>query len=162
MLGGAALTYLVLSILIAFVMGAGVIVIRMKAQKYPVNKKKIILPPFFMATGALMYVVPYFRLTGFEIIESVVLGVVFSSVLIMTSHFEVKGSQIYLKKSKAFPFVLVTLLLIRTVLKVFLGNSVDPGELAGMFFLLAFSMLVPWRLAMLYRYKKIKNQIVAS
>ncbi|HEC2160029.1 TPA: DUF1453 family protein [Staphylococcus delphini] len=156
------MTYLVLSILIAFVMGAGVIVIRMKAQKYPVNKKKIILPPFFMATGALMYVVPYFRLTGFEIIESVVLGVVFSSVLIMTSHFEVKGSQIYLKKSKAFPFVLVTLLLIRTVLKVFLGNSVDPGELAGMFFLLAFSMLVPWRLAMLYRYKKIKNQIVAS
>ncbi len=87
-------------------MGAGVIVIRMKAQKYPVNTKKIILPPFFMATGALMYVVPYFRLTGFEIIESVVLGVVFSSVLIMTSHFEVKGSQIYLKKSKAFPFVL--------------------------------------------------------
>lgn len=72
----------------------------------------------------------------------------------MTSHFEVKGSQIYLKKSKAFPFVLVTLLLFRTVLKVFLGNSVDPGELAGMFFLLAFSMLVPWRLAMLYRYKK--------
>ncbi|MDA3122627.1 CcdC family protein, partial [Staphylococcus pseudintermedius] len=110
---------------------------------------------------ALMYVVPYFRLTGFEIIESVVLGVVFSSVLIMTSHFEVKGSQIYLKKSKAFPFVLVTLLLFRTVLKVFLGNSVDPGELAGMFFLLAFSMLVPWRLAMLYRYKKIKDQIVA-
>lgn len=161
MLGGAALTYLVLSILIAFVMGAGVIVIRMKVQKYPVNTKKIILPPFFMATGALMYVVPYFRLTGFEIIESVVLGVVFSSVLIMTSHFEVKGSQIYLKKSKAFPFVLVTLLLFRTVLKVFLGNSVDPGELAGMFFLLAFSMLVPWRLAMLYRYKKIKDQIVA-
>ncbi|PXA44914.1 cytochrome C biogenesis protein CcdC, partial [Staphylococcus pseudintermedius] len=39
--------------------------------------------------------------------------------------------------------------------------SVDPGELAGMFFLLAFSMLVPWRLAMLYRYKKIKDQIVA-
>ncbi|EGQ3166642.1 DUF1453 family protein [Staphylococcus pseudintermedius] len=155
------MTYLVLSILIAFVMGAGVIVIRMKAQKYPVNIKKIILPPFFMATGALMYVVPYFRLTGFEIIESVVLGVVFSSVLIMTSHFEVKGSQIYLKKSKAFPFVLVTLLLFRTVLKVFLGNSVDPGELAGMFFLLAFSMLVPWRLAMLYRYKKIKDQIVA-
>ncbi|MDA3100483.1 DUF1453 family protein, partial [Staphylococcus pseudintermedius] len=71
------------------------------------------------------------------------------------------SDKIYLKKSKAFPFVLVTLLLFRTVLKVFLGNSVDPGELAGMFFLLAFSMLVPWRLAMLYRYKKIKDQIVA-
>ncbi len=154
------MTYLVLSILIAFVMGAAVIVIRMKAQKYPVNEKKILLPPFFMATGALMYVVPYFRLSNFEILESIVLGVFFSSVLIMTSHFETKGSQIYLKKSKAFPLVLITLLLVRTVLKVFIGSNIDPGELAGMFFLLAFSMLLPWRLAMLRRYRKIKHQLV--
>lgn len=44
-------------------MGTIVIVIRMKAQNYPVNEKKIVLPPFFMATGALMYIIPYFRLT---------------------------------------------------------------------------------------------------
>ncbi|TGQ50526.1 DUF1453 family protein, partial [Mesorhizobium sp. M4B.F.Ca.ET.211.01.1.1] len=70
--------YLVFSIVVAFLMGIGVIVVRMKAQQYPVNEKKIILPPFFMATGALMYVVPYFRLTGMEIIECIVLGVLFS------------------------------------------------------------------------------------
>ncbi|MBH9579968.1 cytochrome C biogenesis protein CcdC [Staphylococcus felis] len=154
------MTYLVFSILIAFVMGAGVIVVRMKAQKYPVNEKKIILPPFFMATGALMYIFPYFRLTGSEIIESIVIGILFSSVLIMTSHFEVKDSDIYLKKSKAFPIVLMSLLVIRTILKVFIGSSIDAGELAGMFFLLAFSMLVPWRVAMLLRYKKIKNSLM--
>ena len=78
----------------------------------------------------------------------------------MTSHFETKGSQIFLKKSKAFPLVLITLLLVRTVLKVFIGSNIDPGELAGMFFLLAFSMLLPWRLAMLRRYRKIKHQLV--
>lgn len=154
------MTYLVFSILIAFVMGAGVIVVRMKAQKYPVNEKKIILPPFFMATGAFMYIFPYFRLTGSEIIESIVIGILFSSVLIMTSHFEVKDSDIYLKKSKAFPIVLMSLLVIRTILKVFIGSSIDAGELAGMFFLLAFSMLVPWRVAMLLRYKKIKNSLM--
>ncbi|WP_349421276.1 CcdC protein domain-containing protein [Staphylococcus felis] len=154
------MTYLVFSILIAFVMGAGVIVVRMKAQKYPVNEKKIILPPFFMATGALMYIFPYFRLTGSEIIESIVIGILFSSVLIMTSHFEVKDSDIYLKKSKAFPIVLISLLVIRTILKVFIGSSIDAGELAGMFFLLAFSMLLPWRVAMLLRYKKIKNSLM--
>ena len=54
--------YLVFSIVVAFLMGIGVIFVRMKAQEYPVNEKKIILPPFFMATGALMYVVPSFRL----------------------------------------------------------------------------------------------------
>lgn len=141
-------------------MGAIVIVVRMKAQQFPVNEKKIILPPVFMSTGALMYVVPYFRLTHAEIVESIVIGVIFSTVLMMTSHFEVKDNAIYLKKSKAFPVVLVSLLIIRTVLKVFLGNSIDAGELAGMFFLLAFSMLLPWRLAMLWRYKQLKKRML--
>ena len=69
---GVNLAYLVFSIVFAFLMGAVVIVIRMKAQQFPVNEKKIILPPFFMATGALMYVVPYFRLTGMEMLESLI------------------------------------------------------------------------------------------
>jgi len=152
--------YLVFSIVVAFFMGAIVIVIRMKAQKFPVNEKKIILPPFFMATGALMYVVPYFRLTGTEILESLILGVLFSTVLIWTSRFEVKGSEIYMKRSKAFPIILISLLVIRTVLKIFISNEIDPGEIAGMFFLLAFCMIVPWRLAMYYQYKKVKKSIV--
>ena len=91
-----------------------------------------------MATGALMYVIPYFRLTGIEILESFVLGVLFSTVLIWTSRFEVKGSEIYMKRSKAFPIILISLLVIRTVIKIFISNEIDPGEIAGMFFLLAF------------------------
>ncbi|MDU0995605.1 MAG: DUF1453 family protein, partial [Staphylococcus lugdunensis] len=46
------MAYLIFSIVFAFIMGIAVIIIRMKAQKFPVNEKKIILPPFFMATGA--------------------------------------------------------------------------------------------------------------
>ncbi|MCY1563802.1 CcdC family protein [Staphylococcus pettenkoferi] len=152
--------YLIFSIAFAFLMGIAVIIIRMKAQKFPVNEKKIILPPFFMATGALMYVVPYFRLTGMEILESIILGVIFSSVLIWTSKFEVQGSEIYMKRSKAFPIILISLLVIRTVIKIFVSNTIDPGQLAGMFFLLAFSMIVPWRLAMLYRFKKLQKQMI--
>jgi len=141
-------------------MGIGVIVVRMKAQQYPVNEKKIILPPFFMATGALMYVVPYFRLTGMEIIECIVLGVLFSTILIWTSRFETSGSEVYMKRSKAFPIILISLLLIRTILKIFISNKIDPGEIGGMFFLLAFCMIVPWRLAMLYQYKKVKKTLI--
>ena len=54
-----------------------------------------------MATGALMYVVPYFRLTGMEMLESLILGVLFSTVLIWTSRFEVKDDNIYMKRSKS-------------------------------------------------------------
>lgn len=132
----------------------------MKAQNFPVNEKKIILPPFFMATGALMYVVPYFRLSGMEMLECLILGLLFSTVLIWTSRFEVKGSEIFMKRSKAFPVILISLLLIRTLIKIFISNKIDPGELAGMFFLLAFCMIVPWRLAMLYKYKKVKSELL--
>lgn len=154
------MAYLVFSILFAFMMGVVVIIVRMKAQNFPVNEKKIILPPFFMATGALMYVVPYFRLSGMEMLECLILGVLFSTILIWTSRFEVKGSEIYMKRSKAFPVILISLLLIRTLIKIFISNKIDPGELAGMFFLLAFCMIVPWRLAMLYKFKKVKAQII--
>ncbi|KKB26358.1 DUF1453 family protein [Staphylococcus carnosus] len=152
--------YLVFSIGIAFIMGAVVIAIRMKAQKFPVNEKKLILPPIFMSTGALMFVVPYFRLTGMEIIEAIILGVLFSTVLIWTSRFEVKGSEIYMKRSKAFPIILISLLVIRTFIKVIVSNQIDPGQLAGMFFLLAFCMILPWRIAMLMKYKKLKKELI--
>ncbi|QCT74764.1 CcdC family protein [Macrococcoides canis] len=147
--------YFIISMLVALFMGVAVIVVRMKAQNYPTNIKKIILPPFFMSTGALMYIFPYFRLTTMEIIEAVFVGMFFSVFLIFTSNFEVKDNKIYMKRSKLFPLILITLLVIRAVMKFFLSSAIHPGELAGMFFLLAFSMIVPWRIAMYIKYKKI-------
>lgn len=147
--------YFIISMLVALLMGVAVIVVRMKAQNYPTNIKKIILPPFFMSTGALMYIFPYFRLTTMEMIEAVFVGMFFSVFLIFTSNFEVKDNKIYMKRSKLFPLILITLLVIRAVMKFFLSSSIHPGELAGMFFLLAFSMIVPWRIAMYIKYKKI-------
>lgn len=151
--------YFIISMLVALFMGVAVIVVRMKAQNYPTNIKKIILPPFFMSTGALMYIFPYFRLTTMEMIEAVFVGMFFSVFLIFTSNFEVKDNKIYMKRSKLFPLILITLLVIRSVMKFFLSSAIHPGELAGMFFLLAFSMIVPWRIAMYIKYKKIVRTI---
>jgi membrane protein CcdC involved in cytochrome C biogenesis len=133
--------------------------IRMKAAKKPASVKKILLPPFFMSTGALMYIFPEFRLTPLEILESVVVGMLFSILLIKTSQFEVKDQDIYLKRSRAFAFILIGLLVIRIVAKLILSTSIDYGELSGMFFLLAFSMIVPWRIAMYRNYQKVFHEL---
>jgi membrane protein CcdC involved in cytochrome C biogenesis len=146
------------STIMAVFMGTFVLMVRLKAQKRPVTAKKIIIPPLAMSTGALMFIFEEFRVTPIEVLEAAALGAVFSIVLIKTSKFEWKDSDIYLKASKAFPFILIGLLVFRIILKLVLANSVDVGELAGMFFILAFSMLVPWRIAMLIQYKKLKNQ----
>ena len=57
---------LAVSTIAAIVMALAVFAIRMKASKKPATLKKIILPPFFMSTGALMYVFEPFRLSGTE------------------------------------------------------------------------------------------------
>ncbi|WP_312473082.1 cytochrome c biogenesis protein CcdC [Neobacillus sp.] len=153
------MNYLVISSIGAVFMGFFVLIVRMKAAKKPTNVKKIILPPVFMASGALMYIVPEFRLTPKEILEAVIVGMLFSILLIKTSKFEIRDNNIYLKRSKAFIFILVGLLVVRLVLKTILSSTIDIGQLSGMFFLLAFSMIVPWRVAMYRSFSKLKKEL---
>ncbi|QFT88983.1 hypothetical protein FIU87_10025 [Bacillus sp. THAF10] len=146
-----------LSTIFAICMALLVIVIRMKAAKKPSSVKKIVLPPIFMSTGALMFLFPEFRVTPIQIIEALTVGAIFSIFLIKTSKFEMKDNDIYLKRSKAFVFILLGLLVIRIILKLVLSTSIDIGELTGMFWLLAFGMIVPWRVAMYIKYKKLES-----
>lgn len=133
--------------------------VRMKAAKKPASVKKILLPPLFMSTGAFMYIVPEFRLTSLEIVESVIIGMLFSILLIKTTKFEIKDQDIYLKRSRAFMFILLGLFVIRMVAKLILSASIDFGELSGMFFLLAFSMILPWRIAMYRNFQKVSQEL---
>ncbi len=155
--------YLVIgSTIMAIVMGTFVMFIRLRAQKKPVSTKKILIPPFAMSTGALMFIFKEFRVEPTQILEAVGIGLVFSIVLIVSSKFEIRDGQIYMKQSKAFPFILIGLLVLRVILKLMFSDTLDVGELAGMFFILAFSMILPWRIGMLIKYKKIeKSHIVA-
>ena len=151
--------YVIGSTVMAIIMGTFVMFVRMRASKKPTNEKKIIIPPIAMSTGALMFLFPEFRVHPMQILEAAVVGMLFSTILIATSKFEVKEQDIYLKRSKAFVFILVGLLVVRVVAKVVLSSSIDVGELAGMFWILAFAMLVPWRIAMLVQFKKVKKTI---
>lgn len=101
---------------------------------------------------------PEFRLTSLEIIEAIIAGLIFSVFLIKTTKFEIRDEQIYMKPSKAFIFILVGLLAVRVALKSYLSQSIDLAELSGMFFLLAFAMIVSWRIAMYRSFTKLKRQ----
>lgn len=130
-----------------------------KSSEETCNIEKIILPPFFMSTGALMYIFPEFRLTPAEMLEAIGVGLFFSIFLIKTSKFEVRGQEIYLKRSKAFVFILIGLLVVRIVFKTYLSQSLDLGQLSGMFFLLAFAMIVSWRIAMYRSFTKVQKEM---
>ncbi|MFY3790208.1 CcdC family protein [Ureibacillus sp. MALMAid1270] len=152
--------YLVIgSTIMAIVMGSIIMIARMRSQKTPVNPKKILIPPVAMSTGAFMFIFEEFRIGPVQIIEAVIIGVIFSVVLIYTTKFEIREQDIYIKQSKAFFFILIGILIGRVLLKVFLSGTFDVGELAGMFWTLAFAMLWPWRIAMFVQYKKLKQKL---
>lgn len=142
----------------AVIMGVIVIFVRKYASKTPLTLKKIIIPPIMMSTGALMYIFPYFRLSWAHIAETIIIGAVFSAVLIITTKYEVKNSELYVRQTKAFPIILMGLLLARIALKYVFSLNTTPGEIGGMFFLLAFVMIGIWRLSMFLKHKNFRKQ----
>ena len=146
------------SSVIAVFMAITMIFVRAKAARKPTSAKKIILPPVFMSSGAIMFLIPEFRVTPVEVVEALLLGAVFSLFLIKTTKFEKKNSDIYLIPSKSFIVILISLFLVRLIIKTIIGSHISFGEASGMFFLLAFGMIVSWRIAMLIKFNHLKEQ----
>lgn len=147
-----------LGMIVPLLMATAIIIIRMRAAKKPVSARKIILPPLFMSTGFVMFHFPE-TLTPIPYdILAFGLGMLLSIPLILTSKFEIVGQEVYLRRSKIFFVILLGLLLLRTVVKVWVGDSFTPMQTAGLFFILAFGMILPWRVAMLYMYHRLYKQ----
>ncbi|WP_280771943.1 CcdC family protein [Salipaludibacillus daqingensis] len=152
--------YAIIFMILAVFMAMFALFVRMKAMKRPANVKKILIPPLAMSTGFLMFLYPPVReITSLEVIEAFAVGLLFSIILIKTSSFEIRGKDIYMKRSKAFPFILIGLLVIRLVFKLALGIYFEYEVLAGMFFILAFGMILPWRIAMYVKFKEVERQL---
>lgn len=151
--------YVVITSVGAVFMAIFAMFVRMKAAKKPVSAKKIILPPVFMSTGAFMFIFPMFRVTPLEMIEAAGVGIIFSLFLIKTTKFEIRDNDIYMQRSKAFMYILVGLLVIRVIAKFVLSATIDIGQLGGMFWILAFGMIVPWRVAMFVKFRKLQEEL---
>ena len=149
------------SIVVSVFMVIVVNLARLKNTKKPAVGKKIILPPLFMATGASMFILPMFRPTLPELLSAVVMGMLFSIILIKTSKFEVRDNQIYLQRSKLFLVALIGLVALRMIGKIILAEAiqVDPAQMSGMFFILAFSMILPWRISMYIEFRNLERQL---
>jgi membrane protein CcdC involved in cytochrome C biogenesis len=149
--------WLVASTVVAALMATAMIVVRLRASKKPASVKKIVLPPLFMSTGALMFVFPVFQIAWIQVLEAFLVGMFFSIFLIKSSKFEIRNGDIFLVPSKAFPFILIGLLVARIIIKLIVGSQISLGETSGMFFMLAFGMIFTWRIVMLYQFLQLKK-----
>lgn len=136
-----------------------VILIRVRATKKPTNAKKIIMPPVGMSTGFLMFIAPFTRIpVTWGLLAFAVGAIFFSYPLIRTSRFYKINDEVYLHRSKAFIFILLILLAIRMAMHTYIEEFVTLPQTGAIFFLLAFGMLLPWRLVMYLQYRKLLKQ----
>ncbi|MBP1992710.1 CcdC family protein [Paenibacillus eucommiae] len=135
----------------------GVTFIRLRAANKPVNVMKIIMPPLGMSTGFLMFLAPMMRIpVSWALCAFLVGSVVFAYPLIRTSRFHSINGHIYLRRSKAFVWILLLLLVVRLSLHEYIESYVTTFQTAAIFFILAFGMLLPWRISMYIQFRKLQ------
>lgn len=135
---------------------AAVLSWRVRETKSPVTAKKILVPPLAMSTGFFMFVVPEARVPISWALGAFAAGALFFAYpLVRTSELARVGDAIMLRRSRAFLWILLGLVAARLVLRSYVEDLVSPMQTGALFFVLAFGMILPWRLLMYRRYRQI-------
>jgi len=148
------------SIIVTLLSGIAVLFLRLRASNRPTTMRKIIIPPIGMSTGFLMFVAPVTRIPwSWALVAFAAGGLLFAYPLIRTSTLERSGETIVLRRSKTFIFILLGLLIVRLLLHDVVERTVTIPQTGGLFFILAFGMILVWRIAMLRAYIRLRREI---
>lgn len=146
----------VLSLISSIVGAIGVFAWRVRETRTPVTPKKIIIPPMGMATGFCMFLVPMFRVPWTWAGLSFLLGsLVLAHPLLKTSRLISDGNTVWMQRSNAFFAVIIVLAGIRLAAREYFDTIMTVQQTAGLFFILAFGMILRWRVDMYVRYRKL-------
>jgi len=150
----------------AFVIGStvvgtlGILAWRVREGQAPVRLGKIIAPPLGMSTGFAMFFSERTQVpcpwTGVAFLFR---AFILASPLILTSrlHQEPDG-RIWMKRSPIFFFMLLALVTIRFGLRNYLEQYITFWQTGSLAFILAFGMILQWRLRMLRDFKKLSAE----
>ena len=133
---------------------------RLRESKRAVTLKKIIIPPLGMATGFSMFIVPAFRVPWAWAGLAFLLGAVALAIpLVMTTRLERQGNVVMMRRSNAFLAVLFGLAAVRFLARGYFDTVLTVQQSAGIFFILAFGMIVRWRGKMLADYRGLATPV---
>jgi membrane protein CcdC involved in cytochrome C biogenesis len=129
---------------------------RIREGKTPVTVRKILIPPMGMATGFSMFLIPAFRLPLTWAIGAFLIGAIaLAYPLLLTSRLERTGDTIVMKRSGAFFAVVIVLAAVRYLARGYFDKVLSIEQTGGLFFVLAFGMIVRWRMSMFFEYRTL-------
>ena len=134
----------------------GVLAWRVREGRSAVTIKKLVMPPVGMATGFSMFVVPMFRVPWSWALAAFLTGaIVLAYPLLLTSSLRRDGNTIMMKRSSAFFAVVIVLAAVRYFARGYFDRYLTLEQTGGLFFILAFGMILRWRLKLLSLYMKL-------
>ena len=141
----------------AAVLGAlAVLAWRIHESRRAVSIKSLVIPPLGMSTGFSMFVVPAFRIPWTWGVGAFVLGAaVFAYPLVSSPQLTRDGDRVMMRRPKWFIVVLLGLAAVRLALREYVSAIISVQQTAGLFFVLAFGMIVRWRTALLFEYRAL-------
>lgn len=147
-------------VLVAAASVAGAVVIlawRMRESRRPVTTRALVAPPLGMSTGFFMFVAKAPRIPWAWAGAAFALGaLVLSEPLIRTSRLMRDGELVVMKRSSAFLWVIVGLFAIRFVAREWIEQRVTTAQTGAVFFVLAFGMILRWRVGLLREYLRLR------
>lgn len=130
---------------------------RYRETQRPVSPAGIVAPPLAMSTGLAMFLLPATRVPWSWAAAAFLVGLLVLAVpLARSSRLVRRGGEIVLRRSRAFLLILLALLALRFALREYVGGLVSPLQTAGILFLLAFGMIVRWRVSMFLEYRRLR------
>jgi len=134
----------------------GVIIWRVREARTAVTVRKILIPPLGMSTGFSMFLVPAFRVPLLWAAGAFLIGALLLSwPLLVTSRLAIKDDEIVMHRSKAFFIVIIALAAIRYFARGYFDAIMSIQQTAGLFFILAFGIILRWRLQMFSQYRAL-------
>jgi membrane protein CcdC involved in cytochrome C biogenesis len=143
--------------LITSIAGAiAVMVWRVRESRTAVSARKIIIPPLGMATGFCMFLAPPFRVPWSWAGVAFLAGAIgLAYPLLRTSRLVREGETVMAQRSHAFFAVVILLAGIRVAARGYLDTVLTVQQTAGLFFILAFGMILRWRTSMFLQYREL-------
>jgi membrane protein CcdC involved in cytochrome C biogenesis len=129
---------------------------RVRETTRAVTERSIVVPPLAMSTGFAMFAAPSARVPLAWAAAAFLAGALVLAVpLARSSTLVRRGDEVVLRRSPAFLAVLLGLLAVRLALRGWIEDVVSPVQTGALLFVLAFGMILRWRVGMLVAYRRL-------
>lgn len=129
---------------------------RLREASRPVTIAKIVGPPLGMSTGLAMFLAPAVRVPWSWAAAAFLLGAAVLAIpLARTSTLIRSGGVVLLRRSPAFLGILGALVVARLMLRAYVERVASPAQSSGLLFLVAFGMILRWRVGMLRAFLRV-------